>query len=43
MDAIKIDHERGEKAESFGGSGTPKALSYVGRWWVTFSLGIRDG
>lgn len=38
MDAIKID--RGEKAESFGGSGTPKALSHVGRWWVTFSLGI---
>ncbi|KYN06965.1 hypothetical protein ALC62_02088 [Cyphomyrmex costatus] len=30
MDAIKIDHEDGEKAESFGGSGIPKAFSYVG-------------
>jgi len=40
MDAIKIDHEHGEKAESFGGSGIPKAFSHVGWWWVTFSLGI---
>lgn len=40
MDAIKIDRERGEKAESSGGSATPKAFSYVGRRWVTFSLGI---
>ena len=40
MDAIKIDHEHGEKAESFGGSGIPKAFSHVGWWWVTFSPGI---
>lgn len=40
MDAIKIDREREEKAESSGGSATPKAFSYVGRRWVTFSLGI---
>ncbi|KYQ48455.1 hypothetical protein ALC60_12511 [Trachymyrmex zeteki] len=38
MDAIKIDHEHGEKAESFGGSGIPKAFSHVGSVCSPFSL-----
>lgn len=28
------------KQKALADPGTPKALSYVGRWWVTFSLGI---